>query len=119
LAGHKTIAREIGESCFREIFRCALYSQSEFLIFASYNFSLSHARNSAFVFIAAKVLLIHPIDFFFQNFPNRTKKNNQLDRPSSSQYFFPTSYDAREAFDNQALKRTADNAQHEIASDEA
>jgi len=49
--------------------------------------ALSPSRKSAFVFIAAKVLLMHSIDFFFQNFSNRAKKNNQLDTALSSQYF--------------------------------
>jgi hypothetical protein len=66
------------------------YSQTESLTFATCQFFVSQTRNSAFVFIAAKLLLIRSIDFFFQNFSNRTNKNNQLDTRPCSQYFSPT-----------------------------
>jgi hypothetical protein len=59
----------------------------------------------AFVFIVAKVLFIQSIDLFFQNFSNRTKKNNQLDTAAGSQYFVPTSQNAREAFKIQISKK--------------
>ena len=44
----------------------------------------------SFVFIARKILLIVSIDFSFQNFPNRSKKNNQLDTLVRTQYFANT-----------------------------
>jgi len=82
--GHEGSRRK---SSFPRHLRCDLYSQTESLIFATYDMPLSPSRKSAFVFIAAKVLFMHSIDFFFQNFSNRAKKNNQLDTALSSQYF--------------------------------
>src|SRR5215470_4487235 len=42
-------------------------------------------------FHCRKTLLICRIDFFFQNFSNRRKKNNQLDSHVGTQYFANTS----------------------------
>jgi hypothetical protein len=38
-------------------------------------------------FHCRETLLIRRIDFFFQNFPNRSKKNNQLDTDVRRKYF--------------------------------
>ena len=38
-----------------------------------------------------ETMLIRGIDFFFQNFSNRRKKNNQLDSHVGTQYFANTS----------------------------
>ena len=45
------------------------------------------ARQFALYFQHAETLFIQCIDFFFQNFSNRCKKNNQLDTPGGSPYF--------------------------------
>ena len=45
------------------------------------------SRELGLCFHWRKTLFIRRIDFSFQNFPNRHKKNNQLDRVATRKYF--------------------------------
>ena len=59
--------------------RLILYSQTELDRFKIRRNFVSYPRYWPFVFIETGALLIRAIDFSFQNFSNRSKKNNQLD----------------------------------------
>jgi len=87
VTARSSLAKAIRQLLFFMHLSPDLYSQTESPIFVTFHASLSQTRNSAFVFIAPQVLLIRAIDFFFQNFSNRAKKNNQLDTAPGSQYF--------------------------------
>lgn len=81
------------------------YSQTESPLFATSSFPFQQTGNSAFVFIVAKVLFIRPIDFFFQNFSDSRKKNNQLDTAPASQYFFSHQLEHASSFKDQVVNQ--------------